>query len=135
MHIPNHERYSQLSEPFIDAHGTTLWKVSWAHQIHCLYYVLDAYDRVVRYGPTGHENEVEGGHHAVHTRHCFDYLRQAILCSADMTLEGRTVFDKTGGTDGFGHTHVCRNRREVLQWAEAHRVKDKGFIIDPGSPL
>ena len=97
---------------------------------------MNDFDRAVRYGPTGAEHEVEAGHFEVHTNHCFDYLRQAILCNADMTLEGRVLGRDAGpGTDGWGHLHVCKNHREVVQWIEDRRVKDKAFIIDPDSPL
>lgn len=136
VHIPNHEKYEHLSEPWIDPKGKTLWKVAWAHQLHCLYLIMNDFDRAIRYGPTGKENQVEDGHFQVHTNHCFDYLRQSILCTADMTLEGKVMGRDAGpGTDGWGHLHTCRNHREVIQWTEDRRVKDKRFIIEPGSPL
>ena len=39
--------------------------------------------------------------------HCFDYMRQAIMCSADMALEGlETTFpDHNGGSDGWDSKH------------------------------
>lgn len=39
--------------------------------------------------------------------HCFSYLRQAIMCSADMALEGHeTTFpDHNGGSDGWDSKH------------------------------
>lgn len=51
-----------------------------------------------------------------HVDHCFDYLRQSIMCSSDTTLEwimkdGREV-------DGWGVTHVCRNFKELFDWTE-----------------
>ncbi|WQF82788.1 Putative mycotoxin biosynthesis protein UstYa [Colletotrichum destructivum] len=136
IHISNHDQYEHLSEPWVDPRGNTLWKVSWAHQLHCLYLIMNDFDRLVRYGVTRKENQVEEGHFQVHTNHCFDYLRQSILCTSDMTLEGKVLGrDANPGTDGWGHLHTCRNHREVVQWVEERRVKDKGFIIDPGSPL
>ncbi|KAB2573289.1 Oxidase ustYa [Lasiodiplodia theobromae] len=135
VHIPDHEKYDKLSEPFINSEGVPMWKVSWAHQLHCLYYVMDAYDQVVRYGATGQENQVQHGHHSVHTNHCFDYLRQAILCNGDTTLEGRTEHDNTKGTDGYGHTHVCRSYNELVQWAEERRLVDERWIIAFDAPL
>ncbi|EKG13614.1 Major facilitator superfamily [Macrophomina phaseolina MS6] len=135
VHIPNHDKYDKLSEPFLNSKGVPMWKVSWAHQLHCLYYVMDAYDQVVRHGPTGEEHKVQEGHHSVHTNHCFDYLRQAILCNGDMTLEGRTELDNTKGTDGYGHTHVCRSYNELVQWAEERRLVDERWIIAHDAPL
>ncbi|CAA9967185.1 DUF3328 domain containing protein [Pyrenophora teres f. maculata] len=135
VHVPQHTQFKDLSEPFLDPSGTPLWKVSWAHQIHCLYYIMNAYDQIVRYGTKGAENKIEEGHHSVHTNHCFDYLRQAILCNSDMTLEGGTMRGDRKGTNGFGHTHSCRNNKEALQWTESMRVSDKRFIIDVNAPV
>ncbi|EOA80853.1 uncharacterized protein SETTUDRAFT_35760 [Exserohilum turcica Et28A] len=135
VHVPEHTRYKDLSEPFLDPNGTPLWKVSWTHQLHCLYYIMDAYDQVIRYGPKGTENQVQEGHSSVHTNHCFDYLRQAILCNSDMTLEGGTRPGDHKGTNGFGHLHSCRNNKEAVQWIENNRVSDKRFIIDIHAPV
>lgn len=53
-----------------------------------------------------------------------------------MTLEGPVQGRDAGhGTNGWGHLHVCKNRREVMQWTEDRRVKDKAFIVNPDSPL
>ncbi|KAK1974637.1 hypothetical protein LZ30DRAFT_607504, partial [Colletotrichum cereale] len=93
------------------------------HQLHCLYYVMNAYDQLVRNGRTGSENIIPQGHHSVHTNHCFDYLRQAILCTADMTLEGGVPGEEKG-TDGFGHAHICRDHRKVVEWIEGRRIND-----------
>lgn len=75
VHIPDPENYEYLSEPRVDAKGNTLWKVSWAHQLHCLYRIMNDFDRAVRCGPTGTEHEGQAGHFEVHTNDCFDYLR------------------------------------------------------------
>lgn len=56
---------------------------------------------------------------ADHMAHCFDYLRQSILCSADTTLEG---YSDLGG--GFGVTHQCKDYDEVLEWANEHSPWD-----------
>lgn len=52
-----------------------------------------------------------------HADHCFDYLRQAIMCKADMTLEKARV-DEDGhrrATDGWGTAHHCANWEEVMR--------------------
>lgn len=59
--------------------------------------------------------------------HCFDYLRQAVLCAGDMALEGESV-EMNGGTDGWGNEHVCKNREEMFRWIEGNRVADLGGI-------
>ena len=45
--------------------------------------------------------------HHWHMVHCFDYMRQAIMCSSDIALEGlETTFpDHNGGSDGWDSKH------------------------------
>jgi len=54
---------------------------------------------------------------AHHTAHCFDYLRQSIMCNADTSLEG-----KTEAGPGWGSKHQCKDYDEVLAWANNHTV-------------
>ena len=62
-----------------------------------------------------------------HMRHCFDYLRQALLCSADSTLE--PWHPDLGGVTGWGFPRVCRNYDELKLWAEEMRTNDyEGFV-------
>lgn len=51
-----------------------------------------------------------------HVRHCFDYIRQTLMCSADTNLE---VLDReTRATSGWGQRRQCRSYHEVFEWAE-----------------
>ena len=52
------------------------------------------------------DNEV-----AFHSIHCFDYIRQAILCNADTSLEGET------GHPGWGGVHQCKDIDAIRDWA------------------
>ena len=56
-----------------------------------------------------------------HFLHCIDYLRQAIMCSADLALEihGPNDADDLGPLDGGwnGH-HVCKDYRQVLGYLD-----------------
>jgi hypothetical protein len=65
-----------------------------------------------------------------HWNHCFDYLRQALMCAADVTLEKLKMDGNTQleSVDGWGTTHMCRDYQEVYRWAAAHRVTDEGGI-------
>ncbi|KAJ2990914.1 hypothetical protein NUW58_g2721 [Xylaria curta] len=61
-----------------------------------------------------------------HIRHCFDYIRQALICSADDTLEPVDLV--LGGVTGWNGTHVCRDFGELTAWAEDHRTNNlRGF--------
>ncbi|KAI6357442.1 hypothetical protein MCOR25_007656 [Pyricularia grisea] len=90
---------------------------------------MNAYDMVLRNGPSGAETHVPEGHSSVHSRHCFDYLKQVILCNLDMTLEGSKAHHEAG-TDGYGQQHVCRSYPEALDWIDARRPWDTRDFID-----
>jgi hypothetical protein len=64
------------------------------------------------------------GHASSHIAHCYDYLRQSILCESDITLEGRSLHGEELGTDGWGATHVCKDHKALFKWAEEHQVKN-----------
>lgn len=63
---------------------------------------------------------------STHMQHCFDYIRQALICAADPTLEERD--DNIGGVRGWGTVHQCRNFEYLKEWTEAHRYSDEGGI-------
>ncbi|KAI9172797.1 Oxidase ustYa [Paramyrothecium foliicola] len=70
----------------------------------------------------------EGGF--AHMRHCFDYLRQTLMCAGDVTLE--PVDPELGGVTGWDNLRVCRDYDQIKQWAEMHRVSDlRGFLETP----
>jgi len=49
---------------------------------------------------------------AHHSAHCFDYLRQSIICAGDTNLEG-----KTEAGPGWGSPHQCADYEALLAWA------------------
>lgn len=51
-----------------------------------------------------------------HVNHCYDYIRQSMLCSGDTTLEGRG--HKAWSTEGWGATHICRDFEQLSLWQE-----------------
>ncbi|TQV91604.1 hypothetical protein IF1G_09670 [Cordyceps javanica] len=65
-----------------------------------------------------------------HMRHCFDYLRQGLMCASDTSLE--PVDPELGGVTGWGSRRVCRDYQQVVAWAEHHRVSNlRGFQETP----
>ena len=69
-----------------------------------------------------------GERNDMHAEHCFEYLRNQILCMADMTLEGsQSALDATGE----GQAHMCRNREEAIAWIEERRIDDIQSIVGP----
>ena len=104
------------------------------HQIHCLYTLRRIYYATVQDLKAGQkEDEVltgfdNGIDRQEHAAHCFEYLRHAIICNADPSLEpwGSTV----DGFPGMGVPRVCRDYEGLKAYAEQNRVLDeKGFIL------
>ena len=93
---------------------------------------MKEYHRVLHHGPDGTEYFIDPTHNSYHASHCFNYLRQAIMCNADSTLEGAGL--GSGAPDGSGQTHSCRNRKESIEWLEANRADDV-HAIDNFVPL
>lgn len=66
-----------------------------------------------------------------HIRHCFDYIRQALMCGADTNLE---VLDReTRATSGWGQNRQCRDYYEVVEWAEKWANSTETGILTKGT--
>ncbi|KAF2276344.1 uncharacterized protein EI97DRAFT_377412 [Westerdykella ornata] len=108
---PSWDRYD-LPKPYTVAidrqHDGPGYMVSLFHQLHCLSYLAEHFQQ--GYGGVKLDEEV-----AHHSAHCFNYIRQGIMCAADTTLEGET---KDG--PGEGSEHVCKDYEKVLEWANQH---------------
>ncbi|KAF6825887.1 hypothetical protein CPLU01_09977 [Colletotrichum plurivorum] len=83
------------------------------HQLHCLDTIrLALYEShpnfATRNGDHNHAHDV------YHIGHCFDLLRQTIMCKPDLTIE---IANKTlGGVTGFGTEHQCINWQQLMDW-------------------
>jgi hypothetical protein len=121
--IPDPSLYHDLPTPIVWPNAT-VYTTSMTHQLHCLYAVVAVYSGMT----SGHELEED---HHWHMIHCFDYMRQAIMCSADMSLEGlETTFpDHNGGSDGWDSKHVCKDPKAVRGWLEGVRAYDDQEIF------
>lgn len=64
-----------------------------------------------------------------HARHCFDYLRQALICAADSTMEPGNMTTKR--VTGFGAVHKCRDYDGLVAWTEERRLKSGNVAIPP----
>lgn len=82
---------------------------------------MDSYHQLILNGPSEEDNPS-------HAAHCFEYLRNSVLCNLDMTLEGSML---TSGDKERGQPHVCRNREEAIAWIEARRIDDAQDIVGP----
>ncbi|KAF5866548.1 hypothetical protein ETB97_011433 [Aspergillus alliaceus] len=103
----------------VNSDGSGRFCVAAFHQLHCLYLIFEEFSQAL-HGQIKHPSG--------HTIHCYDYLRQSIMCAADSNLEPfRSRFEgmKPGdGVDGIGSIHQCRNFEELYAWADRFRYKD-----------
>ncbi|KAL7807198.1 hypothetical protein V8C44DRAFT_337943 [Trichoderma aethiopicum] len=121
--IPDYKDHPLLGNPITDdpIRSGPLYEASWTHALHCLYYSVDSYHQLILNGPSEDDNPM-------HAAHCFEYLRNSILCNLDMTLEGSM---STPDDKERGQPHVCRNREEAISWIEARRMDDAQDIVGP----
>ncbi|TFK69892.1 hypothetical protein BDN72DRAFT_839799 [Pluteus cervinus] len=94
------------------AYGVSMW-----HQMHCLNHIRHVL--------------VSGDDGSDHIAHCFQYLRQGILCAADTTLEwggpGRELSSGEIVATGDNIVHKCRDWKQVYDYMENnvdHWTKD-----------
>ncbi|KAI1098863.1 hypothetical protein F4804DRAFT_346010 [Jackrogersella minutella] len=89
------------------------------HELHCLNIVRMAFFASV----DGKLEEMSGddremnhrtSHH--HIRHCFEYLRQSLVCLADSNLEEFNY--TTRGVSGWQTERTCRNFDGLKTWAD-----------------
>ncbi|KAL6889188.1 hypothetical protein GGI43DRAFT_387995 [Trichoderma evansii] len=121
--IPDYSDHPLLGQPITDdpIRSGPLFEASWTHALHCLYYSVDSYHQLIVNGPSEGDNPK-------HAAHCFEYLRNSILCNLDMTLEGSM---STPDDKERGQPHVCRNRAEAISWIEARRMDNAQDIVGP----
>ncbi|KAJ3052070.1 hypothetical protein HK097_006917 [Rhizophlyctis rosea] len=124
VQIPNYQSYS-LPEPYTVAinmtHDGPAYMISVFHQLHCLSYLVEHFQQ----GYAGKPLDPDVAHHSVH---CFDYIRQALICNADVSLEGKPEKDTERG---WGHKHVCTDYEKLLEWANEHSaMKWRGNLPD-----
>lgn len=65
--------------------------------------------------------------HNEHMGHCFDYLRQALMCAGDTTLESAQRLPNgewLPTVDGWGIIHQCRSWEEAIEWTLEHRAPE-----------
>ena len=82
------------------------------HQLHCIEKMRRALD-----------NPDDPVATIPHLQHCMNYIRQMVLCGADLTLEP-TEFDEMdgrSGATGVGVTHTCRN------WSVVYDTVNENF--------
>lgn len=102
--------------------GSGRFCVAAFHQLHCLFLIYNDFRHALSGNLTHEEAQsLQEGH----SSHCFDYLRESIICAGDSNLEPfRSRFDggtEGNGVDGFGTVHQCRDFKQLFDWSEKFR--------------
>jgi hypothetical protein len=84
--------------------------VSFYHQFHCVDYLRGSYI-MARDGIATDPEVIDGD--IGHDNHCFQFLRESIMCKADNTLVAWNSPNQTLSRAGLGKIHRCRNWEHV----------------------
>lgn len=120
--MPDTSKYNNLPHP-LEGYNGTVFTTSVTHQLHCLYNIFEVYSSLTSGRPIA--PQMEG-----HLPHCFEYLRQSIMCCGDTALEGQhTTFpDGILGSDGWDAKHVCKDYEAIKGFLKVHRADDEVWI-------
>ncbi|KAE8380870.1 hypothetical protein BDV26DRAFT_302396 [Aspergillus bertholletiae] len=118
--------------------GRDVYSIAVFHQLHCLYSIMAVYDDLATGKSSGedsmhssrdsrqeqHSHGQSHVHDHNHVDHCFQYLRQSLLCCGDTALEGQDPRTDQPGTDGTGAVHLCKDFDGLMAWADGRRLVD-----------
>lgn len=71
-------------------------------------------------GDTTDPNFIPNGHGVWHIEHCFIYVRHALQCCGDTTIEVRTDFNGQLIFIGWNSTHQCRSFDAIWDYTIKH---------------
>jgi len=124
LRVPFPRMYDMPSSKLIpgDYQLAEIYSMSITHQLHCLAvlrHVIMKYEvhSKSRFAGDGHEY------------HCLDYIRQAILCAGDTTLDHAEGSDRKSGFSGAGATHQCRDWEAIKAFAVEMREGNMTGIL------
>ncbi|QYT06461.1 hypothetical protein H0G86_013310 [Trichoderma simmonsii] len=98
-----------------------------SHKMHCLNVIRQAYHREYYERPENKKWATWLNDRPitvkVHINHCFEMLRQNIMCSADVgVIPHHWVKDIPDPFANFNTVHKCRDLDSVAKWIEDHEV-------------
>ncbi|KAK4892447.1 hypothetical protein LTR27_009103 [Elasticomyces elasticus] len=130
--VQNPRQYSHLGPGLpspSNKPGEEIYGVSLFHQLHCVMHIrhhLWSLENAANTQNTTSLRDLAKGND--HINHCFDFVRQALMCNADLTLEWpRSIQDegKTGFVDGNNIPHQCKSWTEIYNWASRNAANVK----------
>ncbi|KAM0335488.1 hypothetical protein ACHAQA_000536 [Verticillium albo-atrum] len=127
---------NNLPTPLPEYAPKRVFTTSVTHQLHCLHAIVKGFASLQSGDMTRRDDshdddeahDPEDGE--FHLQHCFEYLRQSILCCGDVALEGTQTTFPPGfeGSDGWDAKHVCRDYDQVRTFLEEKRADDELWI-------
>ncbi|PMD42849.1 hypothetical protein L207DRAFT_424172 [Hyaloscypha variabilis F] len=117
--MPAGTRFGSIGEPF----STT----SMTHQLHCVYMMARIFSGIV----SNNTQKIPDDYYS-HFFHCIDYLRQGIMCSADLALEAHDAMDPDdlGPLDGgWSGIHVCKDYSQVISYLEGQIAEGVRVVL------
>ncbi|ETS74181.1 hypothetical protein PFICI_14047 [Pestalotiopsis fici W106-1] len=107
---------------------TTFSTTTMTHQLHCLFMMTHIYAGLATNNTASLPHDYNS-----HYLHCIDYLRQGVMCAADLATEPHkpTDSDDNGPGDGsWGGLHVCKDYGQVTEYLE-REIKDGNRVVLP----
>ena len=104
--------------------GSEGFETSMFHQLHCLSYLKSTMTAALSGDHGGHTqgNGKDLAQRRDYANHCFEYLRQAVMCAGDLTLEKAVVRNGeiVNGATTWNVTHECKDWRSMFEFADEH---------------
>ncbi|KAI0103865.1 hypothetical protein GGR51DRAFT_245302 [Nemania sp. FL0031] len=124
LEVKHSEKYDNLPTRLATFEDQFVVTTSMTHQLHCLYAIAEAYSAL-----TSDTSRVPS-ETPWHLTHCFDYIRQGIMCCGDVALEGEQTTFPEGfeGSDGWDAKHVCKDYDQMLNYLNENRANDEVWI-------
>ncbi|KAI1962510.1 hypothetical protein LOZ58_002852 [Ophidiomyces ophidiicola] len=108
--------------------GAERYGLSMYHQLHCLASIRETFYHKSELTSHVHMNKLRNQANesflVQHIDHCFDYLRQSIRCSADLSVEWARVgsTENRNSVDGWGVPHMeCKDSDAIEAFVLQHR--------------
>ncbi|KXT02580.1 hypothetical protein AC578_10670 [Pseudocercospora eumusae] len=104
-----------------------IYDISLFHQLHCLSHIrtyLYTMQASLNQSSPVETFKILLAPQEDHVQHCFDYLRQGLMCAGDMTLEWpRTEDDgRRFAVDGWHVEHQCKSWDAIMRYMEENTV-------------
>lgn len=92
----------------------SIYQIDAFHTIHCLYRIRSKLLGKTVHGEHEPQNTTDSDMELGHTLHCVNYIRQSLMCHADLTLQGTKNMRSFIKNEG----HQCRDWESVAAWAK-----------------